>query len=188
VKQFLATLSQDLPLLFTKKTKTPRLYRHVPFRGKDMPLTLVLSPETLVSEIEQDESGLRLRRGLDNLPPQHVLREWLVDRAREAFVERAAYWAPRLEVRYSRITIRDQRTVWGSCTRDGKLAFNFRVIMAPPEVLDYLVIHELSHLREMNHSKKFWAIVAEHCPGWRAHRQWLRDHSRRLKGAIRRAS
>jgi predicted metal-dependent hydrolase len=60
--------------------------------------------------------------------------------------------------------------------------------MAPPETLDYLVIHELAHLHEMNHSKRFWTRVAQHCPDWKAHRRWLRDHSGRLKKAIRRAS
>src|SRR5206468_12264664 len=116
------------------------------------------------SEIVHDEHGLTLVRGQDREAPQEVLREWLADRAREAFVERAAFWAPRLGVSYARVTIRDQRSVWGSCTKAGHLSFNWRVVMAPPETLDYLVIHELSHLREMNHSKAFWAIVSEHCP------------------------
>jgi predicted metal-dependent hydrolase len=205
VKDFLAGLSLELPLLFPLPRPRPsprrlppapqpapaaegRLHKHFPYQGRDLPLTIIEAPGTRRSEIVEDADGLRLLRGDDREAPQAVLREWLVDRAREAFVERAAYWAPRLEVRYERITIRDQRTVWGSCTKAGHLNFNWRIVMAPPEVLDYLVIHELSHLREMNHSRRFWAIVASQCPEWRAHRRWLRDHSHRLKGAVRRAA
>lgn len=194
VRDFLSSLALELPLVFKPAPPKPaarpapsgRLHKRVPYKGKDLPLLVLEAPEARRSEIVEEADGLRLLRGRDREAPQAVLREWLVDRAREAFAERAAYWAPRLEVRYERLTIRDQRTVWGSCTRAGHLSFNWRIVMAPPEVLDYLVIHELSHLREMNHSKRFWAVVASQCPEWRAHRRWLRDHSGRLKGAVRR--
>jgi predicted metal-dependent hydrolase len=187
VREFLSSLTLELPLVFRNLPgKVLKPSRHVPYRGQNLPLRLLEAPNAARSEIVHDESGLTLVRGQDRQKPQAVLREWLVDRAREAFVERAAHWAPLLGVRYARITIRDQRTVWGSCTRAGHLNFNWRIVMAPPQTLDYLVIHELAHLREMNHSKRFWVIVAAHCPDWRSHRDWLRDHSRRLKAAVRR--
>lgn len=191
VRDFLKTLPQELPHIFqapVRPARPPRPLRHVPYRGQDLPLRVAEAPEAERSEIVHDESGLTLLRGRDREAPQAVLREWLADRAREAFAERAAHWAPLIGVRYTRITIRDQRSVWGSCTKAGRLSFNWRIVMAAPETLDYLVIHELAHLREMNHSKRFWAIVAEHCPGWKAHRDWLREHSRRLKAAVRRGS
>lgn len=190
VRDFLKSLPQDLTSLFKQPAapRPSRPLRRVPYKGEDLPLRVLEAPNAARSEIVQDEHGLTLVRGQDREAPQAVLRDWLADRAREAFVERAAHWAPRIGVRYTRITIRDQRSVWGSCTKAGRLSFNWRVVMAPPETLDYLVIHELSHLREMNHSKRFWAIVSEHCPAWRGHRDWLREHSRRLKGAVRRAS
>jgi hypothetical protein len=188
VKEFLDSLTLELPLVFSRPPAASRKpAKHIPYRGSDRPLWIVdQDPRPRRSEIREGEDGLRLVRGEDRAKPQAVLREWFSSRAREAFAERVAYWAPRLGVTHGRVTIRDQKTVWGSAARSGALSFNWRVLMAPPEVLDYLVIHELAHLREMNHSRRFWAIVAEHCPDWRRHRTWLRDHSRRLKAALRR--
>lgn len=190
VKSFLAGLALELPLVFkapAAKARARRPSRTVPYKGRDLPLWIVdEDPRPRRSEVQETPEGLRLIRGDDGQKPQETLREWLVERAREAFAESVARWEPRLGVRHARMTIRDQRSVWGSMTRAGALNLNWRVIMAPPETLDYLVIHELSHMREMNHSKRFWAIVAEHCPDWKKHRTWLRDHSRRLKAAVRR--
>lgn len=191
VKEFLEGLAQELPLVFKpappKASSAGRVHKHLPYRGQDVPVRVLERPGEPRTEVVHEEGELRLLRGDDRLAPHAALREFLIDRARETFTERAAHWAPRIGVRYSRLTIRDQRTVWGSCTKAGHLSFNWRIIMAPPAALDYLVIHELSHLREMNHSKRFWSIVAEHCPDWKAQRGWLRDHSRRLKAAVKRA-
>ncbi|MDQ3823259.1 MAG: M48 family metallopeptidase, partial [Actinomycetota bacterium] len=84
--------------------------------------------------------------------------------------------AARLGVAYERIAIRDQRTRWGSCSRRGTLSFNWRLVLAPTGVLEYVVVHELCHLREPNHSRRFWALLESARPGYRAERQWLRRH------------
>jgi len=73
-----------------------------------------------------------------------------------------------------RITMRDTRSRWGSCTSDGNLMFSWRLVMAPPEVLDYVAAHEVAHLVEMNHSRAFWALVERLVPDWRMRRDWLR--------------
>jgi predicted metal-dependent hydrolase len=78
------------------------------------------------------------------------------------------------------ISIRDQKTRWGSCSPKGNLSFNWRLIMAPHKVIDYLVIHELTHLEHPNHSKRFWAKVAKRCPGYEQSEAWLKDHGRGL--------
>lgn len=82
--------------------------------------------------------------------------------------------------RYSTLTLRDTRTRWGSCGTTGKLMFSWRLVMAPPEVLDYVAAHEIAHLAEMNHSPAFWAVTARLCPGYAAYRRWLRAHGDRL--------
>jgi len=74
------------------------------------------------------------------------------------------------------ITLRDTRSRWGSCTSDGRLMFSWRLVMAPPEVLDYVAAHEVAHLAQMNHSPAFWAEVARLCPDYRPRRAWLRSH------------
>ena len=88
--------------------------------------------------------------------------------------------AERLGVGYRRIRIGGQRTLWGSCSARGTLSFNWRLVLAPFEVLDYVVVHELCHLRVPNHSRRFWALVERHRPGWRTQRDWLREHGPEL--------
>jgi predicted metal-dependent hydrolase len=88
--------------------------------------------------------------------------------------------AERLRVAYRRIRIGDQRTLWGSCSPNGTLSFNWRLVLAPLEVLDYVVVHELCHLRVPNHSASFWMLVEQQRPRSREPRAWLRKHGREL--------
>jgi predicted metal-dependent hydrolase len=96
--------------------------------------------------------------------------------ARELVSALAEEEAERLGVSYERIRIGGQRTLWGSCSARGTLSFNWRLVLAPLEVLDYLVVHELCHLRVPNHSKRFWKLVEGQRPHWREQRDWLRDY------------
>ena len=95
--------------------------------------------------------------------------------ARELVSMLAEEEAERIGVEYRRIRIGGQRTLWGSCSPCGTLSFNWRLVLAPPEVLDYVVVHELCHLRVPNHSRRFWALVERHRPHWRQQRDWLRN-------------
>ncbi len=88
--------------------------------------------------------------------------------------------AERLGVAYQRIRIGDQRTLWGSCSPKGTLSFNWRLVLAPLEVLDYVVVHELCHLRVANHSPRFWMLVERRRPRWREPRDWLREYGAEL--------
>jgi predicted metal-dependent hydrolase len=109
-----------------------------------------------------------------------AIERWYRARAESLLREKAEDVSSRLGLRYGRLTIRGQRTRWGSCSHKGNLSFNWKLMAAPEPVVDYVVAHEVAHLREMNHSKRFWAIVASVCPGWRASRQWLKEHERAL--------
>ncbi len=100
--------------------------------------------------------------------------------ARERVSALAAEEARALGVEYRRIRIGGQRTLWGSCSPRGTLSFNWRLVLAPAEVLDYVVVHEVCHLREPNHSRRFWALVEERRPQWRTQRDWLREHGPEL--------
>lgn len=99
------------------------------------------------------------------------------------FHARASLFAPRLGVAFGRVRVKNQRTLWGSCSPSGDLNFNWRLTLAPPEVLDYVVIHELAHRLEMNHSRRFWAHVERLCPEHRERRRWLRRNSKLLFSA-----
>ncbi len=100
----------------------------------------------------------------------------LAQKALAVIPERVAYYAPRVGVTYGNITIRNQRSRWGSCSSQGNLNFNCLLMLAPPEVLDYVVVHELCHRKEMNHSVKFWAEVARILPGYSIQRKWLKEN------------
>jgi hypothetical protein len=103
-----------------------------------------------------------------------------VEKALKIFPERTAYYAKRMGVTYNRITIREQKTRWGSCSAKGNLNFNWKLVLMPPEVLDYVVVHELAHRREMNHSVRFWKVVEAELPDYQARRALLRQYERRL--------
>ena len=85
-----------------------------------------------------------------------------------------------MNVSYGRISIREQKTRWGSCSSAGNLNFNWRLIFAPPAVLDYVVVHELAHRKEMNHSAAFYAIVEQVLPDYRSSQKWLRENGHQL--------
>ena len=100
--------------------------------------------------------------------------------AKQVIPEKVAYYARLMGVTYGRISIRKQKTRWGSCSREGNLNFNCLLMMTPPEVLDYVVVHELSHRLEMNHSARFWAQVEKVIPDYRKPRKWLKEHGGEL--------
>jgi predicted metal-dependent hydrolase len=108
----------------------------------------------------------------DMLAPR--LRAWLRARARDRLAAASDLYAARLGLGYSRLTLRDTRSRWGSCSAQGALSYSWRLILAPPEVLDYVAAHEVAHLAEMNHSPAFWAVVARLRPDYAVPRAWLR--------------
>ena len=107
-------------------------------------------------------------------------RQHLQNKAYVVIPRRVAYYAEKLGVSYGKITLRQQKTRWGSCAANGNLNFNWLLILAPPEVLDYVVVHELCHRREMNHSQAFWKEVEKILPDYRERQKWLKDNGWRL--------
>jgi predicted metal-dependent hydrolase len=108
------------------------------------------------------------------------LTDWLKIEAQKDLSRRVALHAKRLGVEVKSISMRGQSTRWGSCSTNGRLNFNWRLVMAPPFVLDYVAAHEVSHLIEMNHSDAFWATVEQTLPSMEKGREWLKAHGRQL--------
>ncbi len=105
---------------------------------------------------------------------------WIKVLARDRLDEASARHAGTLGRRYTRLTLRDTRSRWGSCSPDGALMYSWRLIMAPPSVLDYVAAHEAAHLVQMNHSAAFWELVSQLCPDWKRERQWLHEQGQTL--------
>ena len=109
----------------------------------------------------------------------------MTGQAKELIPQRVAYFADLLGVDYGRITIRHQKTRWGSCSGKGNLNFNCLLMAVPPEVRDYVVVHELCHRKEMNHSARFWAEIERIIPDYKNHRKWLKDNAYPLIDSVK---
>lgn len=105
-----------------------------------------------------------------------ILIEWYVHLAKKEISRMVSELAEKYGFEYSRIFIRDQKTKWGTCSSRKNLSFNWRLIRCPRPVIEYLIIHELSHLKEMNHSKRFWELVESMCPDYKKSKIWLKEY------------
>lgn len=134
-------------------------------------------------ELKDDVLLVGLGSAQDGLAP--LVEGWYRVEARRVLGRKADEFARGMGVVYAGLSVRGQRTRWGSCSHRGTLSFNWRLLMAPEPVVDYVVIHEVAHLKEMNHTKRFWALVAERCPLWREHKKWLDDHGTEMAASLR---
>ncbi len=128
------------------------------------------------------DAHLEKARDVRRLTPEE--KRALAEEALRVIPGRVAHYAPLVGVTYGRITIRDQRSRWGSCSSKGNLNFNCLLMLAPPEVLDSVVVHELCHRKELNHSDRFWAEVYRVYPDYPACRKWLNDNGPRLMAML----
>jgi predicted metal-dependent hydrolase len=159
------------------------------YRGETHRLRVVADParrRTSVTREGGDEGdvlivrvGATERRGLDA-----ILEAWLKEKARIAINREIERHATALNVVPAAVSIRDTRTRWGSCSRSRRLSFSWRLVLAPPEALETVVIHELAHLLVFGHGPGFWGVVASRRADHRVWRGWLRDHSMELHGAL----
>lgn len=132
------------------------------------------------AKYENGEMHLWLKEPGSEEAVRAALKSVLAARALERIRERLAVYGPRIGGEFGRVAIRDQRSRWGSCSSKHNLNFNWKLIMAPPQVLDYVVIHELCHLHEFNHSARFWKLVAAQMPEYEAWKKWLKTHGQEL--------
>ena len=155
----------------------------IQYRGA--PLQLTSEGEGRIAKIwPEDENSPRLL-SVPGDPETMELRvmRFLKKQARADLTRAVKRHCATLGVTHKSLSVKDTRSRWGSCTHDAQLSFSWRLIMAPPEVLDYVAAHECAHILEMNHSPKFWAQVSKCCPDWKHHRSWLRTHGAGLQAA-----
>jgi predicted metal-dependent hydrolase len=115
--------------------------------------------------------------------PDHCgrrLRDWLIAEARRDLAAASEKYAALMGVKIRRVSIRDQKGRWGSCSSSGDLSYSWRLVLAPPHVLDYVAAHEVAHLRQMNHSPRFWRLVLTHCAHAARAKRWLKANGAEL--------
>ena len=155
------------------------------YRGQEHKIKLIAYPgkgtqiifrnDEFIIYINNKVAGSKLAKEM-----AQQLRLWMVDKAQEIIKNRTAEYGVALGVNYNNIRIKDTKTRWGSCSSKGNLNFNYRIIMAPQAVMDYIIVHELCHLKHMNHGKEFWEAVAQYMPDYKKYKEWLKVNGRLL--------
>ncbi len=147
----------------------------IPFRG--VPHLVLHVPGRRGTVWREEQAGVRrlcVAGAEEHLPRR--LADWLKQQARQELLKSCRKYAAAMGARFGRLSVRDQKSRWGSCSSNGTLSFSWRIILAPDFVLDYLAAHEVAHLLEMNHSPRFWRLVDAHCPHWKEAERWLKEH------------
>lgn len=151
------------------------------YRGREYRLVLRREPARKRIQVELEEDELLI--STPNAEPARIykaIEKWYIGQAHMIFPVRVMHYLQFTGGEVKAIRIKDQKTRWGSCSSLHNLNFNWRLIMAPGEVLDYVVVHELCHLTHMNHSRDFWNMVEKVMPDYRVYRKWLKDNGNRL--------
>ena len=152
----------------------------LPFLGRRLTLAVRREPGRV-----REHAALRGHTLRVALPPQAELRDaverWYRRRARDEVTPLLDAACARAGTSYAGLQIRGQRTRWASCSSAGVMSFNWRLLLAPPEILAYVVEHEVAHLEVLDHSPRFWSLLASRCPDWQAHEAWLRRHGHALR-------
>ncbi|MGI1658325.1 MAG: M48 family metallopeptidase [Desulfitobacterium sp.] len=153
----------------------------IPYLGKELVLHIFDTPSKMLSALyhrENETLEIKMPQDIPEDKRQEAIREilekWYKEKARAVFQQKLNLWSQEIGVSYHQFRLKEQKTRWGSCSSLGNINLNWRAIMAPEPVLDYLIIHELSHLKYMNHSQEFWDMVSHYCPEQIAYRKWLR--------------
>ena len=175
-------IEQRLQQQLQKSHQRPKIQHNstLLFMGVERTIKIIAGKNQVIEDHEQ--LIIHSRTPDNSEKNQALIERWLKNEAQQYIDTRCIELAKTMEInqQISAIKYRKTRSKWGHCTSTGILQFNWLIIMAPVEVIDYLLIHELSHLTHMNHSKQFWQRVAEFCPQYRQHKKWLNEQGHRI--------
>jgi predicted metal-dependent hydrolase len=153
------------------------------FLGEEYPLRVMDGPKA-TAELEEGIFVVQARRTHIQERRARSVRaaflRWYKEEAETLFTDRTGYYADQMGAAPGRILFRDYKSMWGKCTGQGEITYNWKLVMAPPLIVDYVIVHELAHLHHLNHSREFWNCVEKMIPDHKARRNWLKDHGQTL--------
>ncbi len=150
------------------------------FLGKDYPLTILKNGRKRPRVFFNDDRFYLELHELDNVKMRKAMEKWYRKKADRIIDDRVSIYIEKIGIKPQDVKAKEQKRRWGSCTSKGKLYFNWRIIMAPPAIVDYVVVHEMCHLAYLNHSKNFWQKVESVFPDYKKRRKWLKDNGLKL--------
>ena len=154
----------------------------VPYLGEDLTLRVRVERGRVRPHVERRGGELRVAVGsAGQTAVRDALERWYRRQARAQVASRLDAATDRAGTAYTGLSIRGQRTRWASCSSSGAMSFNWRLLLAPAEILDYVVEHEVAHLEVLGHSRRFWSLLARRCPDYRRHERWLRRYGSTLR-------
>lgn len=169
------------------KTPLPEKYvsgERVLYRGRSYPLVIEKGHGEYSAAFKGSRIVVSVPEGLDQENQKRLVKRlienWYKGQAQKLLPEQVEYYSKTLNVVYNKLKIKNQKTRWGSCSSKGNININWRIIMAPHQVAAYVIIHELAHLKYLNHSKDFWSFIEEYLPDYKKWKKWLSENSRIL--------
>lgn len=180
VKLFIEKLKKELPEVFggpqeNAETEAGKIL----YEGRLLPARIHLTPDQEEGvDFAADAFNIYLQTPQSD--PNALAEKWLREKAGEVLRAKTAEWAQKMGVEYNNIVIKDQQTLWASCSAKKNINYTYRIIKMPAAIRDYLIVHELSHLVHMNHGAEYWQLVAQYHPEYKASRKWLNDN----RGAV----
>lgn len=185
VKLFLEKLKQEMPEIFGPQTKADTEtaaaevavapQNRVLYNGDLFEARIYLTPDQEPG-VAFDGTVFHIYLQNKEDDPCKLVTDWLRQKAEEVLKKRTQEWAEKIGVEYNNIVLKDQKTLWASCSGKKNINYSYRIIKMPPAVQDYLMVHELCHLVHMNHGPEYWQTVAQFCPDYKLHRRWLNEH------------
>lgn len=180
VKLFIERLKKELPEVFGGPSENAETEAgKILYEGKLYSARIHLTPDQ-EEGVDFDGSAFDIYLQTPQADANALADQWLRNKANEVLKAKTAEWAQKMGVEYNNITVKNQQSLWASCSAKKNINYTYHIIKMPAAIRDYLIVHELSHLVHMNHGTEYWQLVAQYCPDYKAHRRWLNDN----RGAV----